>query len=140
MRTFPATTKRNLEGSIFYEQDPSTNGDHAPSWQNSGFYSFPFRTRTRFALCLTEPPGSSTTHPYRLSRSISCEGRPEKSMCWLAHIQTCAPVVATTWRNQLALEEVDDPCFRQFVEQFRISETVPRSGNGCTGGMGEPNL
>ncbi len=51
-----------------------------------------------------------------------------------------AHAVATAWRNQLALEGVDDPRLRQFVDQFRISETTPRSGNGCTGGIGEPEL
>jgi Protein of unknown function (DUF3105) len=49
-----------------------------------------------------------------------------------------APVVATAWRNQLALPGVGDPRLRQFVDQFRLSETAPRSGNGCTGGVGEP--
>src|SRR5919202_1087472 len=36
VRTFPATTNRNVEGSISYDQDPPTHGDHAPYWQRCG--------------------------------------------------------------------------------------------------------
>jgi hypothetical protein len=49
-----------------------------------------------------------------------------------------APVVATASRNQPALEGANDTRLRQLVDQIRISETAPRSGNGCTGGVGEP--
>jgi hypothetical protein len=47
-------------------------------------------------------------------------------------------VIATAWRNQLELEGADDPRLRQFVDQFRVSETAPRSGNGCDNGRGQP--
>ena len=50
-----------------------------------------------------------------------------------------APVIATAWRNQLELEGADDPRLRQFVYQFRVSETAPRSGNGCDNGRGQPD-
>lgn len=50
-----------------------------------------------------------------------------------------APVIATAWRNQLYLEGADDPRLRQFVDQFRLSTTAPRAGNGCVGGVGQPD-
>ena len=43
-----------------------------------------------------------------------------------------APVTATSWRVQLELESADDPRLRRFVNQFRISELAPLSGNRCT--------
>jgi Protein of unknown function (DUF3105) len=49
-----------------------------------------------------------------------------------------APLVATAWRNQLKLEGTEDPRLRQFVNQFRVSKTAPRSGNGCDNGRGQP--
>ena len=49
-----------------------------------------------------------------------------------------APVVATAWRNQLELEGTEDPCLREFVNQFRVRKTAPRSGNGCNNGRGQP--
>ena len=41
VKTYPATTNKNVNGPITYELDPPTNGDHAPYWQNCGFYSIP---------------------------------------------------------------------------------------------------
>ena len=49
-----------------------------------------------------------------------------------------APVIATSWRVQLELKDADDPRLRQFVDQFRISELAPLSGNRCIGGVGKP--
>ena len=46
-------------------------------------------------------------------------------------------MIATSWRVQLELKGADDPRLRQFVDQFRISELAPLSGNRCTGGMGD---
>src|SRR5215211_5035029 len=39
VETFPATTNRIVEGDVEYERRPPTNGDHAPLWQNCGFYA-----------------------------------------------------------------------------------------------------
>ena len=36
-----------------------------------------------------------------------------------------APVIATAWRNQLALDSANDPRLRQFIDQFRVTETAP---------------
>ena len=51
-----------------------------------------------------------------------------------------APVVVTAWRNQLELDDPDDPRLAEFVDAFRISETAPLAGNGCEGGRGEPEI
>jgi hypothetical protein len=50
------------------------------------------------------------------------------------------PVIATAWRNQLRLDSANDPRLRPFVDQFRVTETAPLSGNGCTGGVGNPEV
>ena len=49
-----------------------------------------------------------------------------------------APVIATSWRVHLELDGADDPRLRRFVNQFRISELAPLSGNRCTLGVGNP--
>jgi hypothetical protein len=43
VKTFPATTNRSVEGDIEYTRKPPTNGDHAPLWQNCGFYERPIQ-------------------------------------------------------------------------------------------------
>jgi hypothetical protein len=49
-----------------------------------------------------------------------------------------SPVIATSWRVQLEPEDADDPRLRRFVNEFRISEIAPLSGNRCTLGVGKP--
>jgi hypothetical protein len=38
----------------------------------------------------------------------------------------------------LKLDGASDPRLRKFVDQFRISEIAPLSGNRCVGGVGNP--
>jgi hypothetical protein len=49
-----------------------------------------------------------------------------------------SPVIATSWRVQLELNGPYDPRLKRFVNQFRISELAPHSGNRCTLGVGSP--
>jgi hypothetical protein len=48
-------------------------------------------------------------------------------------------VIATSWRVQLELNSANDPRLEQFVNEFRISELAPLSGNRCVLGVGDPN-
>jgi hypothetical protein len=139
VRTYPATTNGNIGGSITYEQDPPVNGDHAPYWQNCGYYSSPVENEAAVhsldhgAVWITyqeDLPEDQVSTLRDLARQDYVLVSPYPDLS--------APVVATAWRNQLELTGADDPRLQQFVDQFRISETAPRSGNGCTGGRGEP--
>ena len=49
-----------------------------------------------------------------------------------------APVTATSWRVQLELNGADDPRLKRFVNELRISELAPLSGNRCTLDVGNP--
>ena len=139
VKTFPATTNRNVEGQVTYEEDPPTHGDHAPSWQKCGFYSSPVQNEravhsmdhgTVWITYRSELPTEQVDILRGLAREEYVLVSPYPGLF--------APVVATAWRNQLTLERADDPRLRQFVDQFRLSETAPRSGNGCENGVGEP--
>lgn len=137
--TFPATTNRNVSGSMTYDSDPPTHGDHAPTWQNCGFYNSPVENEYAVhsldhgVVWITYQPGLSVDQLDILRRLAR-----EEYVLVSPYANLSVPVVATAWRNQLALTGADDPRLQQFVEQFRLSETAPRSGNGCTGGVGEP--
>jgi Protein of unknown function (DUF3105) len=139
VKTFPATTNRNLSGSIEYARRPPTNGDHAPIWQNCGFYGKPIQdvhavhSLDHGAVWITYRPNLPADQVDVLRRFAR-----ERYVLVSPYPGQPAPVVATAWRNQLRLDSASDPRLRQFVDQFRISETAPRSGNGCTGGVGEP--
>jgi hypothetical protein len=139
VETFPATTNRSVEGDVEYPRKPPTNGDHAPLWQNCGFYEKPIRDENAVhsldhgAVWITyreELPEEQLDVLRRLAR--------ERYVLVSPYPGQPAPVIATAWRNQLGLESADDPRLRRFVDQFRVSETAPLSGNGCTGGVGNP--
>lgn len=139
VQTFPATSNGNFEGPLSYEQDPPTNGDHSPGWQKCGFYSSPIENERAVhsmdhgAVWITYQPNLPQDQIEAL-RSLAREDYVLVS----PYPSLRAPVIATAWRNQLELEGTDDPRLRQFVDQFRVSETAPRSGNGCENGGGEP--
>lgn len=139
VQTFPATSNGNFEGPLSYEQDPPTNGDHSPGWQKCGFYSSPIENERAVhsmdhgAVWITYQPNLPQDQIEAL-RSLAREDYVLVS----PYPGLRAPVIATAWRNQLELEGTDDPRLRQFVDQFRVSETAPRSGNGCENGGGEP--
>lgn len=139
VETFAATTNDIVEGEVDYERTPPTNGDHAALWQNCGFYTEPVRdenavhTLDHGGVWITYAPDLSqariqTLRSYADAEYVLVSPYPEQK----------APVVATAWRNQLRLDGAGDPRLDKFVEQFRVSQTAPLSGNGCTGGVGEP--
>ena len=141
VRTYPATTNGNYEPPIYYEQDPPTNGDHAPYWQRCGFYSTPIENEAAVhsldhgAVWITyrpDLPQEELDTLRNLAREAYVLVSPYEGLR--------TPVIVTAWRNQLDLEGTNDPRLRQFVDQFRVSDTAPRSGNGCENGRGEPEV
>lgn len=139
VRTYPATTNRNLEGDIEYDREPPTNGDHAPIWQNCGFYAEPVQNETAVhsmdhgAVWVTYRPGLPTEQVDTLRQLAR-----ERYVLVSPYPGQPAPVIATAWRNQLYLDSARDPRLNQFVEDFRLSETAPLAGNGCVRGEGTP--
>ena len=137
--TFPATTNKTVEGEIEYAQSPPANGDHAPLWQNCGFYSQPINdvnavhSMDHGVVWITYSPDLpqdqiSALRPYAAESYVIVSPYPGQD----------APVIATAWRNQIKLDGADDPRLRRFVDGYRVSELAPLSGNRCVGGVGEP--
>jgi uncharacterized protein DUF3105 len=139
VKTFPASTNKNVNESVTYDQDPPTHGDHAPYWQNCGFYSSPIENEAA-VHSMDHGVVWITYRPYLPSDQVDLlRGLAQEDYVLVSPYPSLyAPVVASAWRNQLALTGADDPRLQQFIDQFRISETAPRAGNGCSGGVGEP--
>ena len=140
VQTYPASTNNSVQGSIAYEQDPPTNGDHSPRWQNCGFYSSP--VANEYAVHSMDHGAVWITYqedlPADQVENLRELAQQEEYVLVSPYPGLSSPVVATAWRNQLALEDAEDSRLRQFVDQFRRTETAPLSGNGCTDGVGEP--
>ena len=140
VKTYPATTSNLVEGDIEYARNPPTNGNHSPIWQNCGFYSEPVKEETAVhsldhgVVWITYRPNLpadqiEALRPYGNEKYVIVSPYPDLP----------APVVATSWRNQLYLDGAEDPRLRDFVNEFRISEISPLSGNRCVGGVGKPD-
>ena len=139
IEVYPATTNHTVEGSIDYERHPPTNGDHDPLWQNCGFYEEPIEDRHAVhsmdhgVVWITYRPNLpmrqvKSLRPYSKENYVIVSPYPGQD----------APVIATSWRVQLELNGADAPRLKRFVDQFRISELAPLSGNRCTLGVGNP--
>jgi Protein of unknown function (DUF3105) len=139
IEVYPATTNDTVEGPIDYERHPPTNGDHDPLWQNCGFYEEPIEDRHAVhsldhgVVWITYRPNL----PERQIESLRPYGQ-ENYVILSPYPGQSAPVTATSWRVQLELSGADDSRLRRFVDQFRISELAPLSGNRCTLGVGNP--
>ena len=139
IQVYPATTNRTLERPIDYDRAPPTNGDHDPLWQNCGFYPEPIKDRHAVhsmdhgVVWISYRPDLPANQVDEL-RSYA----GERYVIVSPYPGQDAPVTVTSWRVQLELDGADDPRLRQFVDQFRISEISPLSGNKCVGGVGDP--
>jgi uncharacterized protein DUF3105 len=139
IQIYRATTNRTVEGPIQYDRKPPTNGNHAPLWQNCGFYDEPIQDRHAVhsmdhgVVWITYRPNLpqqqlESLRPYGKENYVIVSPYPGQN----------APVIATSWRVQLKLNGADDPRLERFVNQFKISELAPLSGNRCVLGVGNP--
>ena len=139
IEVYPATTNRTVKGPIEYGREPPTNGDHNPLWQNCGFYQQPIQDR--HAVHSMDHGVAWITYRPDLPQRQIASLRPysqENYVIVSPYPGQDAPVIATSWRVQLELNSANDPRLEQFVNQFRISELAPLSGNRCTLGVGSP--
>jgi len=136
---YPSTTNRTVEGPIHYHSNPPTNGNHAPLWQNCGFYPEPIQDRNAVhsmdhgVVWITYRPHL----PQQQIETLRSYG-DENYVMVSPHPGQHAPVIVTSWRVQLELDSADDPRLEKFVDQFKISELAPLSGNRCIMGVGDP--
>ena len=139
IEVYPATTNRTVEGPIEYDRNPPTNGNHAPLWQNCGFYGEPIQDRHAVhsmdhgVVWITYRPDLpqqqiETLRPYVNENYVIVSPYPGQD----------SPVIATSWRVQLELTSANDPRLERFVNEFKVSELAPLSGNRCTLGVGDP--
>lgn len=139
VKLYPATTNETVDGRIDYARTPPTNGDHAPLWQNCGYYSEPIDDRTAVHSMDHGVVWISYRPDLPQAQVEELRSYAEEDYTIVApHPDLPAPVVATAWRVQLELDGADDPRLRQFVDDFKNSEIAPLSGNRCEGGVGEP--
>ena len=135
-KSFQNLGRDHLRKPVDYAQAPPVGGDHAPIWQNCGFYSEPVRNETAVhsmehgAVWITYRPGLSAGQLDRLRGLTSGETHVLVS----PYPDLPNPVVASAWGKQLRLDSAQDPRLEQFVRVFRQGPQTPEAGAPCTGG------
>ena len=139
-RSFDVEGRAHVKGRVAYAQTPPVGGDHAPVWQNCGFYAEPVPSTTAVhslehgAIWITYRPELASDELRVLEELADRQSyiivSPARDLP--------ARVVASAWSRQLRLDSARDPRLVKFINAFRLSPNAPEPAGGCTGGVGRP--
>jgi len=137
---FEVTERSHVEGPVSYPLNPPVGGNHAPLWQNCGFYEEPVgsahavHSLEHGAVWIAYRPGLPLNEIARLRRVAH-----QHTYVLVSPIpELTAPVVASAWGHQLRLDSTADPRLEAFLGAFRLGPGAPERGGPCSGGIGEP--
>jgi putative peptide zinc metalloprotease protein len=139
---FAVTDRSHVNGSVTYPEDPPVGGPHAPIWLNCGFYTSP--VLPEYAVHSLEHGAVWITYrpdlPAAQVASLRQLARGHPYVIVSPYSGLSAPVVASAWGSQLALDSVDDARLMQFVRAFERGSQTPEPTAPCSGGVGQPEI
>jgi hypothetical protein len=140
VQTIDVPSRNHTDLVQTYPQVPPVGGDHAPVWQNCGFYDAPIYKETGVhslehgAVWITfrdDLPADQVD----LIRTYAQQPYTLASPWDPADGELPAPVVLSAWGAQLALSALPDPKADEFLTTYRQSAGAPEPGAPCTGGV-----
>ncbi len=137
---YEVPSQYHTEGPVLYDPIPPVGGDHAPVWQNCGFYDSPVRNENAVhslehgAVWITYSPDL----PVDQVEALRALASGHTHVLVSPYPGLPAPVVASAWGVQLMLEGAYDPRLEQFVSAYEQGPQNPEPGAPCSGGIGEP--
>jgi hypothetical protein len=140
VQSFEVAGRDHVRAPVSYPQTPPVGGNHAPVWQNCGFYEEPVADENAVhslehgAVWIAYQPGL----PEGQIESVSRLAQRQNYVLASPYPGIPAPVVVSAWGRQLRLEGAEDPRLDQFVRAFRLGSQAPEVGGPCTGGTGTP--
>ncbi len=140
VQTFSGLTRSHVPGPVQYAQNPPVGGDHAPVWQNCGFYGEPIvdemgvHSLEHGAVWITYSPDLPRPQ-LDILRDLAAD---QSYVLVSPYPNLPTPVVASAWGVQLQLPSAGDRRLREFVNRYRESPQSPEPGAPCTGGVGSP--
>ena len=140
VQTFDGLTRLHVDGPVQYAQTPPVGGDHAPVWQNCGFYREPVANENAVhslehgAVWVTYSPDLPAPQ-VDILRDLAAD---QSYVLVSAYPGLPAPVVASAWGVQLRLPSAGDRRLRTFVDRYRQSPRAPEPGAPCSGALGNP--
>jgi hypothetical protein len=141
VKTFTGLSRSHVQGRVVYAQTPPVGGDHAPVWQNCGYYAEAVpaergvHSMEHGAVWLTYRPDLAADQIAVLRRLAQRQGYVLVSP--FPGLPT--PVVASAWGLQLQLPSATDARLAEFVRLYRQGPQTPEPGAACTGGSGTPD-
>ena len=139
VQSFEVPSRFHTEGSISYQPIPPVGGDHAPVWQNCGFYDAPIPNENAVhslehgVVWITYRPDLLSLDQIEVLRGLAST---HSHVLVSPYLGLPAPVVASAWGRQLMLEGAYDPRLEQFVSAFEWGMQSPEPNGPCTGGIG----
>jgi hypothetical protein len=136
VQSFKVSERDHVQTPVSYPQTPPVGGDHAPIWQNCGFYTEPVRDENAVhsmehgAVWITYRPDLPQDQIEKL-RDLA---QSQTYILVSPYPSLPSPVVASAWGKQLRLESAEEPRLEQFVRAFRLGPQTPEPGARCTGG------
>ncbi len=140
VKTFSGLGHNHVQGNVDYPQTPPVGGDHAPVWQNCGYYSKPI-VKEQGVHSMEHGAVWITYDPNLASDQVTVLRNLAKSQTYVLVSPfpgLPSPVVATAWGAQLGLPSATDAELAKFVSYYRQGPQTREPGAPCTGASGTP--
>jgi hypothetical protein len=131
---------QHVGGRIDYRESPPLGGAHNVVWQNCGIYKVPIHSEHAVhslehgAVWITYRSDLPSNQVTALESVAS-----DDFMLLSPYPGLSAPVVATAWNHQIALQSATDPSLRAFIAEYKNNpQTTPEFGAPCAGGTSAP--
>jgi hypothetical protein len=140
VQTFDVPSRNHTDLVQSYPQTPPVGGDHAPVWQNCGFYDAPIYKETGVhalehgAVWITfrsDLPADQVAQIQAYAQQPYTLASPWDD----ADGALPAPIVLSAWGAQVGIESLPAPEADSFLTTYRQSLDAPEPGAPCTGGV-----
>jgi hypothetical protein len=138
VRTFDVPSKDHVTVTVDYPQTPPVGGDHAPRWQNCGFYDQAIFSEAGVhslehgAVWITYQPDLPADQVEQIQGLAQ---QPYTLASPWVDSELGAPIVFSAWGAQLALDALPSTAADDFLATYREAATAPEPGAPCTGGI-----
>ncbi len=140
LETFENLEALHVQSAVEYEMTPPAGGPHNPSWLNCGIYEeavpaeYAVHSLEHGAVWVTYDPEQVQGADLDALRNAM----PRSYIILSPFPGLEAPVVASAWGVQVALDGVDDPRLRDFIVKYRQSPDAPEPGALCSQALDGP--
>lgn len=138
VQSYAITERTHVETPVTYAETPPVGGDHAPVWQNCGFYDRPIARENAVhslehgAVWIAYRPDLASAQVQALRQRA--QGQPYLLVS--PYPESPAPIVASAWGQQLRLDSATDPRLDQFVRAFQLGPQAPERGGRVAAAWG----